>query len=94
VFGDIRRFSKLNDGQRPVFVDTVLGVFAKVIRRRSDVLPPPPAGDPPYLAFAAAAKHCALDLQVAMAGIDLATVGLLDRPALPIGGHYGPVYAG
>ena len=40
------------------------------------------------------AASCALDLQAAMAGIDLAGAGLPEYLALRIGVHLGPVYAG
>ena len=53
-------------------------------------------GDGLYLVFdnAGQAARCALDLQAAMAAIDLADAGLPDHLALRIGGHLGPVYAG
>ena len=97
LFGDIRGFARLNDAELPLFVNTVLGTFAKVIERhRTDVLLASTWGDGLYLVFddAGKAAHCALDLQMAMAGIDLAAVGLPDHLALRIGGHLGPVYGG
>jgi class 3 adenylate cyclase len=97
LFGDIRGFSRLSDAQLPRFVNTVLGAFAEVIDGYgSDVLLADTWGDGIYLVFddAGKAARCALDLQRAMAGIDLAGAGLLDHLALRIGGHLGPVYAG
>jgi class 3 adenylate cyclase len=97
LFGDIRGFSKLADAELPRFVDAVLGAFADVINRYgNDVLLANTWGDGLYLVFddAGKAARCALDLQTAMTGIDLATAGLPDYLALRIGGHLGPVYAG
>ena len=97
LFGDIRGFSKLGDAELPRFVDSVLGPFAEVIDRYgADVLLANTWGDGLYLVFddAGKAARCALDLQTAMAGIDLATAGLPDHLALRIGGHLGPVYSG
>jgi len=97
LFGDIHGFSRLNDDELPRFVDTVLGAFAVVIDRYgSDVLLANTWGDGLYLVFddAGKAAHCALDLQAAMAGIDLASARLPDYLALRVGGHLGPVYAG
>jgi class 3 adenylate cyclase len=95
LFGDIRGFSKLGDAELPRFVDTVLGAFAKVIDGYgADVLLASTWGDGLYLVFddAGKAARCALDLQAAMAGIDLAAAKLPDHLALRIGGHLGPVY--
>jgi len=38
------------------------------------------------------AANCALDLQEAIAGVDLAAAGLPAEMALRLGGHLGPVY--
>jgi class 3 adenylate cyclase len=97
LFGDIRGFSKLVDAELPLFVDLVLGAFAKVIDGHGiDVLLAQTWGDGLYLVFdnAGKAASCALDLQAAMAGIDLAGAGLPDHLALRLGGHLGPVYTG
>jgi class 3 adenylate cyclase len=97
LFGDIRGFSRLSDGELPRFVDTVLGAFAKVIDGYGiDLLLANTWGDGLYLVFddAGKAARCALDLQGAMAEINLADARLPDHLALRIGGHLGPVYAG
>jgi class 3 adenylate cyclase len=97
LFGDIRGFSKLADAELRRFVDTVLGAFAEVTDRYgTDVLLANTWGDGLYLVFddAGKAARCALDLQAAMAGIDLSNAGLPDHLALRIGGHLGPVYSG
>ena len=99
LFGDIHGFSKLTDAQLPVFVDHVLGALAKVVDRyqaRRDVLLANTWGDGIYLVFddAGKAAGCALELQEAMASIDLAAIGLPGHLALRVGGHLGPVYSG
>ncbi len=95
LFGDVRGFSKLTDSQLPRFVNTVLGTSAAVVERyRSDILLANTWGDGLFLVFddAGKAASCALDLQEAIAGIDLAAAGLPADLALRLGGHLGPVY--
>lgn len=97
LFGDLRGFSKLADAELPRFVDLILGAFAKVIDGHgTDVLLAQTWGDGLYLVFdnAGKAARCALDLQAAMAGVNLAAAGLPDHLALRLGGHLGPVYTG
>jgi hypothetical protein len=95
LFGDIKGFSKLTDSQLPAFVERVLGAFAAVIDRyRKDIRLANTWGDGLFLVFdnAGRAANCALDLQEAIAGVDLAAAGLPTDMALRLGGHLGPVY--
>jgi hypothetical protein len=95
LFGDISGFSKLTDSQLPRFVAIVLGASAAVIERyRSDILLANTWGDGLFLVFddAGKAAGCALDLQEAIARLDLAAAGLPADMALRLGGHLGPVY--
>jgi class 3 adenylate cyclase len=98
LFGDIRGFSRLTDAQLPIFVKEILGRLAAVVdqyQERGDVLLANTWGDGLFLVFddAGKAASCALELQEAMASIDLAAIGLPEHAALRIGGHLGPVYA-
>jgi Adenylate and Guanylate cyclase catalytic domain len=95
LFGDIHGFSKLTDTQLPRFVEIVLGASAAVVERyRDDVLLANTWGDGLFLVFddAGKAAGCALDLQEAIAGLDLEAAGLPADMALRLGGHLGPVY--
>ncbi len=95
LFGDIKGFSRLNDEQLPVFATRVLGAFAAVVQRHRDsVWHRNTWGDALYVVLtdAPAAAACALDLQDAMAAIDLAADGLPADLALRLGGHLGPVF--
>jgi Adenylate and Guanylate cyclase catalytic domain len=95
LFGDIHGFGRLTDSQLPSFVKLVLGASAAVINRyRRDILLANTWGDGLFLVFddAGKAASCALDLQEAIAGIDLAAAGLPANMALRLGGHLGPVY--
>jgi len=95
LFGDISGFSKLTDSQLPRFVNTVLGASAAVVDRyRKDILLANTWGDGLFLVFddAGKAADCALDLQEAIAAVDLAAAGLPSDMALRLGGHLGPVY--
>lgn len=95
LFGDIHGFSKLTDSQLPSFVARVLGASAAVINRyRRDILLANTWGDGLFLVFddAGKAADCALDLQAAIAAVDLTAAGLPDDLALRLGGHLGPVY--
>ena len=96
LFGDVKGFSRLTDAELPRFVETVLGALARVIDGYgSEVRLSNTWGDGIFLVFAEAGKaaRCALELQEAMAAIDLAEAGLPPHLALRIGGHLGPVYA-
>lgn len=95
LFGDIQGFSKLSDEQTLVFSTEILGVLGAVVaRRRQDVCFRNTWGDALFVVLtdAAAAAACALELQEAMAGIDLPARGLPDHLALRLGGHLGPVF--
>jgi Adenylate and Guanylate cyclase catalytic domain len=95
LFGDIKGFSKLTDEQLPSFATNVLGAFAEVLdTHREAVGHRNTWGDAVYvvLSSASAAAACALDLQDAMAAIDLESVGLPMHLALRLGGHLGPVF--
>ncbi|HZK90336.1 MAG TPA: adenylate/guanylate cyclase domain-containing protein [Stellaceae bacterium] len=95
LFGDMHGFSKLTDSQLPSFVETVLGVFAGVIARyRGELLLSNTWGDGLFLVFddAGKAAGCALDLQEALATVDLPAHGLPAAMGLRVGGHLGPVY--
>jgi class 3 adenylate cyclase len=98
LFADIHGFSKMTDVQLPVFVEKVLGRLAAVLdpyEAEGDLLFANTWGDALYLVFddAGKAAGCALELQEAMASIDLAAIGLPEYLALRIGGHLGPVYS-
>jgi hypothetical protein len=95
LFGDIHGFGKLTDSQLPSFVKHVLGASAAVVNRyRRDILLANTWGDGLFLVFddAGKAADCALDLQEAIAGVDLEVAGLPADMALRLGGHLGPVY--
>ncbi len=95
LFGDIHGFGKLTDSQLPHFVKLVLGAFGAVVDRyRKDIHLANTWGDGLFLVFddAGKAANCALDLQEAIAGVDLAAAGLPADMALRLGGHLGPVY--
>ncbi len=94
LFGDFREFSKLGDEQAVRFAGRVLGAVARVIDRYQDqVLFRNTWGDGLSLVLtdAVAAAALALDLQDAVAAIDLESEGLPSHLALRLGGHLGPV---
>jgi tetratricopeptide (TPR) repeat protein len=93
LFADIKGFSKLTDEQLPSFADRVLGAFASVLEDPA-VCYRNTWGDALYvvLSDAAAAAACALELQSAMASVDLESEGLPAHLALRLGGHVGPVF--
>ena len=95
LFGDVKGFSKLTDEQLPTFTREVLGAFAMVVERHEEsVLHRNTWGDAIYVVLtdAATAASCALDLQEAIAAIDLEAAGLPAHLALRLGGHLGPVF--
>ncbi len=95
LMGDIRGFSKLTDKQLPVFAQVVLGAFADVLSRyETEVEYRNTWGDALYavLSEAPAAARCALDLQDAMAAVDLDDAELPPHLAFRLSGHIGPVF--
>jgi len=94
LFADIRGFSKLGDDDLPSFVAQVLGAIAQVLdRHKSSIEYRNTWGDALYavLTGATEAATCALELQEAIGGIDLASVRLPSHLALRLGAHFGPV---
>ncbi len=95
LFGDVRGFSKLTESQIPAFVKHVLGALGEVLARYGEhVLYRNTWGDGLFvvLSDAPVAAQCALELQAAMAKIELDAYGLPDTLALRLGGHFGPVF--
>jgi len=95
LFGDVRGFSKLTEAQIPAFVSHLLGAIGEVLGRYGDrVLYRNTWGDGLFVVLndAPVAAQCALELQAAMAMIDLEAYGLPDTLALRLGGHFGPVF--
>lgn len=93
LFGDVKGFSTLTDEEIPRFAEGVLGSFGSVLERYSGQIEHKNTwGDALYvvLSDASVAADCALELQEAMASIDLQASGLPDHLALRMGGHLGP----
>ena len=95
LFGDIKGFSKLSDEQLPRFQELILGALAEVLaRHREHVWHRNTWGDAIYavLSDAPRAAACAMDLQDALGGLDLAAAGLPSGLAMRLGAHLGPVF--
>jgi class 3 adenylate cyclase len=95
LFADVAGFSRLTDELLPVFADSFLGAFAATADRYGDdVWHRNTWGDALYVVLtnARVAAACALDLQEAVAAIDLEGLGLPADLALRLGGHVGPVF--
>jgi class 3 adenylate cyclase len=95
LFADVKGFSRLTDELLPVFADSFLGAFAATVDRyQGDVWHRNTWGDALYVVLtdARVAASCALDLQEAVAAIDLGPLGLPADLALRLGGHVGPVF--
>jgi class 3 adenylate cyclase len=95
LFGDIHGFSKLTDAQLPAFTAKIMGTLGEVVRRHAkDVAFINTWGDGIFIVFrdAGRAACCALDMQDAINGLDLAAAGLPETLKLRLGGHLGPVY--
>jgi class 3 adenylate cyclase len=95
LFADVKGFSRLTDEQVPVFVEHALGPLGAVLDRYSaHICHRNSWGDGIYvvLSDAATAAACALDLQAAMADVDLEAASLPGDLALRLGAHVGPVF--
>jgi class 3 adenylate cyclase len=96
LFCDVKGFSRLTDAELPRYVDHMLAALGRVVASYGDDVGFGNTwGDGLFLVFASAARAaaCALDLQDALAALDLAAVGLPPHLAMRVGGHLGPVYA-
>lgn len=96
IFADVKGFSKLTDDQVPGVLEEVLGAFAAVLERYDDAIEHRNTwGDALYVVLTDTVQtaECALELQSAIASIDLQALGLTDHLALRIGAHVGPVFA-
>ena len=93
LFADISGFSKLADEQYTRFDDTVIAAFARVLDRTQGVAGVNTWGDALHVVLddAVAAATCALQLQEAMASVDLRAADLPEHLALRLGAHLGPV---
>jgi len=93
LFADIRGFSKLADEQYPLFDETVMAAFARVLDAADGVASVNTWGDALAVVLddVMAAAICALRLQEAMASLDLPAAGLPEHLALRLGAHVGPV---
>lgn len=95
LFADVKGFSKLTDEELPRFVDCVLGAFAGILDDYADAVQHRNTwGDALYVVVtdAPTAAACALELQAAMARLDLEAEGLPSHLALRLGAHLGPVF--
>lgn len=95
LFGDIKGFSKLTEEQIPIFVTHILGTIGRVLESYGDkVLFRNTWGDGIYVVLSdtVVAARCALELQTALAKVELDKYRLPDTLTLRLGGHYGPVF--
>ena len=95
LFGDVQGFSKLTEEQVPAFVTRILGTLGTVLAQYGDnVLYRNTWGDGIFLVLkdASVAARCALELQAALAALDLPAHGLPDTLSIRLGGHFGPVF--
>lgn len=95
LFGDLKGFSRLSDRLINVVQESILQPLAEVLRRHGDaVLSAKTWGDGlmVVLSDVGSAAAVALELQSAMAVIDLAGHGLPPDLGLRLGGHAGPVF--
>ncbi|MBT3585496.1 MAG: adenylate/guanylate cyclase domain-containing protein [Halobacteriovoraceae bacterium] len=93
LFGDVKGFSKLKEAQIPLFVDKILGEFAKVFERfegKVDFVNTWGDGLFVVLPNVSIAAELALELQVGLKKFFESNDDFTDN-ALRLGAHYGPV---
>jgi class 3 adenylate cyclase len=96
LFADFKDFSKLDDSGLLAFRRSIMPrVAATLAPYEGAILHRNTWGDGLHIVFSGVipAAYCALDLQVAIAAIDLTETGLPSIPQLRIGMHVGPVFA-
>jgi class 3 adenylate cyclase len=95
LMGDIRGYSKLNDEQVSTFSQLLLTACADVLSRYDAAIEYRNTwGDALFVVLSdpVATARCGLDLQDAVAGINLAGANLPDSLALRLSGHIGPIF--
>jgi class 3 adenylate cyclase/tetratricopeptide (TPR) repeat protein len=95
LFADAVGFSQLNDAEVPLFVESFLGLIARLIEQSPDAIPVRETwGDGLFLAFTSvrAAGRFALELMDAIAGTDWIALGFGRPLALRLALHAGPVH--
>ena len=95
MFGDFHGFSRLTDRQMLTFYDHVMGALAKVLDKYGgDIATRNTWGDGIFVVFGelGAAARCALDIQSALGGLDLRSIGLPANLALRLGLDAGAVF--
>jgi class 3 adenylate cyclase len=95
LMGDIRGYSKLNDEQLIGFSQLLLSTCADVLSRyESEIEYRNTWGDALFVVLSepVVAAHCGLDLQDAVAALDLGQANLPDSLALRLSGHIGPIF--
>jgi class 3 adenylate cyclase len=97
LFADAVGYSRLSEGQIPLFFEHYLGAIASY-NRISEHSPEhiETAGDGMYMVFddPHAAGHYALELSELIAGRDWPALGLPEYLSMRVGLHCGPVYIG
>jgi class 3 adenylate cyclase len=97
LFGDVKGYSQLADHLVPAFQQHVMGAIGTMLRRfGSHVLYRNSWGDAIYVVMddPAIGAECALAVQAAIGGADLARFGFAVRPELRLAAHFGPLYDG
>jgi len=95
LMGDIRGYSKLQDEQLITFSQLLLSTCAEVLSGYGDTIEYRNTwGDALFVVVSdpVVAAHCGLDLQDAMAALDLGEANLPDSLALRLSGHIGPIF--
>jgi class 3 adenylate cyclase len=95
MFGDFHGFSRLSDRQMLAFYDHVMPALAKVLDRHGAAIATRNTwGDGLFVVFTAldAAARCALDIQSALAKLDMQSAGLPSALALRLGLDAGAVF--
>ena len=95
MFGDFHGFSRLSDRQMLTFYDRVMPALASVLDRHSAAIATRNTwGDGLFVVFGelGAAARCALEIQSALAKLDLQSVGLPPTLALRLGLDAGAVF--
>jgi class 3 adenylate cyclase len=95
LMGDIRGYSKLNDEQLIAFSKLLLSTCADVLSRYETAIEYRNTwGDALFVVLSepVVAAHCGLDLQDAVAALDLGEANLPDSLELRLSGHIGPIF--
>ena len=94
IFGDVHGFSTLNESEQLVFIERIVGGFAKALKDCGSIEYAETAGDGLFIVLpdVLSAIDCCMRLQKILLPESLSRMGLPGRLGIRLSAHVGPLY--